>query len=32
MFENENRVDEGNFSKFLETEWLVKLGIVSNFV
>ena len=32
MFENEDREDEGSFSQFLETEWLVKLWIVSNFV
>ncbi len=32
MIEIENGEDEGNFFQFLKTEWLVKLGIVSNFV
>lgn len=32
MIEIENREDEGIFLRFLKTEWLVKLGIVSNFV
>ena len=32
MIEIEDREDEGIFFQFLKTEWLVKLGIVSNFV